>query len=597
MASTSGVKRKRVTLSLAQKLELIAKLESGHTVAEVCEIYGVKKQTVSDIKKSKEKLKKYSVSFCIDPSSSKGKEGRPRKHMRTGQDTQLDEAVLKWYRQEKSAGMLVRGVEILSAAKTLATHLGVTDFKGSDGWLWRFRQRHGLGNTIAHGEAGSADVESVQPFREELVKVLEEEGVANFQLYNGDETGIFWRRLPTNTQAMRSEGTQRGKKMSKERISALCVANATGTHRLPLAVVGKAKRPRSLKNVDMERDLPVHYYHTKNAWFTRWIIHNWFHHHFVPSVKKHQIEDLKIPPDQVKAILLFDNAPAHPSGEELVSGDGRIRVMFLPPNTTSLVQPMDQGIISVMKRRYVRRYLEEVLVVLEKEEDAEEDTRGARTLENIKKYSIKSALYNLADSWRDIKCTTLANCWNKLLMPREGDDMADFEGFDGGHEVQDFFELLRKAGEKDVTRADVQNWMDDGDADPGYEMLTPAEIAAQVSQQDADKEEEEDAEDEFPYKKVKLATLRQHCDELLDYTEYSKLKEAANFYSTLRMLRETIIREQHTVTGRQTKIDSFFAPRPPHPQVEPQPDSPEPQPDSPEPQPDSPEPLEVSDSE
>ena len=95
MASTSGVKRKRVTLSLAQKLELIAKLESGHTVAEVCEIYGVKKQTVSDIKKSKEKLKKYSVSFCIDPSSSKGKEGRLRKHMRTGQDTQLDEAVFE----------------------------------------------------------------------------------------------------------------------------------------------------------------------------------------------------------------------------------------------------------------------------------------------------------------------------------------------------------------------------------------------------------------------------------------------------------------------------------------------------------------------
>ena len=588
MASTSGssgVKRKRVTLSVAQKLELIGKLESGHTVAQVCAIYGVKKQTVSDIKKSKEKLRKYSVSFCIDPSSSKGKEGRPRKHMRTGQDIQLDEAVLKWFRQEKSAGILVRGVEILSAAKTLASHLGITDFKGSDGWLWRFRNRHGLGNTIAHGEAGSADVESVQPFREELMKVLEDENVATFQLYNGDETGVFWRGLPTNTQAMRSEGTQRGKKMSKERISALCVANATGTHRLPLAVVGKAKRPRSFKNVDMERDLPVHYYNSKNAWFTRWIFHHWFHHHFIPAVKKHQMEDLKIPADQVKAILLLDNAPAHPSEEELVSEDGRIRVMYLPPNTTSLVQPMDQGIISVMKRRYVRRYLEEVLVVLEEEEDAEEDTRGARTLEKIKKYSIKSAIYNLANSWKDLKCTTLANCWNKLLTQREGDDMADFEGFDGGHEVQDFFELLRKAGEKDVTRADVQNWMDDTDTDPGYEVLTPAEIAAQVSQQDADEEEEDDAEDEVLYKKVKLATLRNHCDELLDYTEYSALKEASSFYSSLRMLRETIIREQHTVPGRQSKIDSFFAPRPPQAQVE--------QPQV-EPQP---EPLEVSDSE
>ena len=72
---------------------------------QVCNIYGVKKQTVSDIKRSKEKLEKYSVSYCLDASTSKGKQGRPRKHMRTGAQTQLDEAVLKWFRQQKSSGV------------------------------------------------------------------------------------------------------------------------------------------------------------------------------------------------------------------------------------------------------------------------------------------------------------------------------------------------------------------------------------------------------------------------------------------------------------------------------------------------------------
>jgi hypothetical protein len=42
-----------VTLSITQKLELIDKLESGVSVARVCELYGVKKQTVSDICKNK----------------------------------------------------------------------------------------------------------------------------------------------------------------------------------------------------------------------------------------------------------------------------------------------------------------------------------------------------------------------------------------------------------------------------------------------------------------------------------------------------------------------------------------------------------------
>ncbi|KAG7172206.1 Tigger transposable element-derived protein 1-like 132, partial [Homarus americanus] len=49
-------KRKYVTLSVNQKLELIRKLEAGASVARVCDEFGVKKQTVSDIRKAKDKL-------------------------------------------------------------------------------------------------------------------------------------------------------------------------------------------------------------------------------------------------------------------------------------------------------------------------------------------------------------------------------------------------------------------------------------------------------------------------------------------------------------------------------------------------------------
>ena len=41
---------------------------------------------------------------------------------------------------------------------------------------------------------------------------------------------------------------------------------------------------------------------------------------------------LKTAPENVKALLILDNAPAHPSESVLVSDDGHIRVMFLPPN-------------------------------------------------------------------------------------------------------------------------------------------------------------------------------------------------------------------------------------------------------------------------
>ena len=48
-----------------------------------------------------------------------------------------------------------------------------------------------------------------------------------------------------------------------------------------------------------------------------------------------------------KVILLVDKSPAHPNIGELKS----IRLEFLPANTTSLIQPMDQGVIKNFYRQ------------------------------------------------------------------------------------------------------------------------------------------------------------------------------------------------------------------------------------------------------
>ena len=55
---------------------------------------------------------------------------------------------------------------------------------------------------------------------------------------------------------------------------------------------------------------------------------------------------------------------------------------------------MDQGVTSALKSRYVSHYLNEILVVFE--EDIDFDTRGERTLGNIKNYNIRSAVHDFA---------------------------------------------------------------------------------------------------------------------------------------------------------------------------------------------------------
>lgn len=49
-----------------------------------------------------------------------------------------------------------------------------------------------------------------------------------------------------------------------------------------------------------------------------------------------------------KILLLVDNCPAHPNVTDLNS----ITLAFLPPNTTSVLQPMDQGIIRALKTNF-----------------------------------------------------------------------------------------------------------------------------------------------------------------------------------------------------------------------------------------------------
>lgn len=83
---------------------------------------------------------------------------------------------------------------------------------------------------------------------------------------------------------------------------------------------------------------------------------DWYHKVFVSQVKVHFVEE-QLPQ---KALLLMDNAPNHPLGEQK-SDDGNIICLFLPANTTLLLQPMDQRIIDNMKRRYRKSLIESVL--------------------------------------------------------------------------------------------------------------------------------------------------------------------------------------------------------------------------------------------
>lgn len=543
--SSQCKKRKHISLSLKDKLCVLEKLEKGASVASICAQYGIAKQTVSDLRKKKDEIRKFVLKFNVE------KETSDVKRMRLPLDQSLDDAVYRWFCQLRSSGLAVRGVEIQAAAERLAKNLDINNFKASSGWLFRFRRRHNMTNKKICGESLSADDETVEPFRKKLNDILKAENILPSQLYNYDETGLFWRALPDCTQASKAEKNTPGRKISKDRVSALLCANADGSHILKPVIVGKSKKPRAIKNLNT---LPVHYYNSKNAWFTREITMDWFHKKAVPEISRYQTEVLKIPENKVKALILLDNCPAHPQVDQLTSDDKKIRCMFLPANTTSLIQPMDQGVIYTAKRLYKKRLLHEILEV-EEPAAGEEDKRGQKTLQNLKDYNIRSMIFNFASAIKDIKPSTFINSWKKLLINEE------VEPDTAGLETEDFYNTFHQGGENLTTLEDIELWLESDEGDMGYHILTEEEIvesviAAENSETD---EYEQDELDDSIKSKPKLGEIKDHLNVVLKFVEDNDDENISAYYEHLRHLRELLIREINA-KGKQPKISSFFKP-------------------------------------
>ena len=80
--------------------------------------------------------------------------------------------------------------------------------KFTNGWLWRFKQRNGLKKVKFSGEANSAPIETLPEERVRLRALLAKYNKED--IYNADETGLFFRMEPNQTL---STGAISGRKM------------------------------------------------------------------------------------------------------------------------------------------------------------------------------------------------------------------------------------------------------------------------------------------------------------------------------------------------------------------------------------------------
>ena len=259
----SKKKRKRLVLSIQQKLEVIKMLDSSISYTIICEKFGIGRSTISDIKSNRDKLLKFNME--LKEMGTK----RDVKVMKLGDDPLLDKAVYVWFRQKRMEGVPISGPLLCEKAvvlyKTLHKDAKASNFIASEGWKWRFCKRHGIRQLSFQGEKLSADSDAAVEFTKSFPEFAK--GYSLDQIFNCDETGLNFRLLPTKTLAQSFEKSADGRKKSKDRVTLNLCSNASGTIKLPVHLIGKAKKPRCFKGVDMKL-LPVHYSGQKNVGWT-----------------------------------------------------------------------------------------------------------------------------------------------------------------------------------------------------------------------------------------------------------------------------------------------------------------------------------------
>ncbi|XP_065094006.1 tigger transposable element-derived protein 2-like [Ochlerotatus camptorhynchus] len=99
--------------------------------------------------------------------------------------------------------------------------------------------------------------------------------------------------------------------------------------------------------------------------------------------------------------------------EELRTDDGAIFCKFLPPNTTAVIQPMDQHVIQMVKARYKKIMTNEIL------------GRGDDFHDNVKRINIKDAMFWIAQAWEAVPESAIQKSWKILYTETPGDDEDD----------------------------------------------------------------------------------------------------------------------------------------------------------------------------
>lgn len=445
-----------------------------------------------------------------------------RKRNKTAEFPDLEECLVKWFKQCRDQNVSVGGPILKEKAQAFAKSLGHGKFRASNGWLDNFKKRNNIVFRKLCGESASVNNDVCNEWKTKLELLLKDYEPQD--VFNADETALFYKCLPDETLTFKNEKCHGGKN-SKERVTLLLAANMTGTEKLRHLFIGKSKKPRCFAGCN---SFPVDYTANKKAWMNAALFAEWL---------------IKIDNQMKKAkrkILLFiDNCTAH---NIIPASLHCVKVQFLPPNTTSKLQHLDQGIIKNFKTLYRKEVVRQIVSDIED---------GKQT-----SIDILQAMRMADKSWRNVTKKTIENCFKACEFGLRAEDDLEVEPepvFDNIEAVE-WTRVCTHSNAENVRFEDFVN-IDDDVAVTG--LMTDSDLIDSVSKDTNGNDVGEDENDEEPVvaepplslkqAKTALTTVRTFIEKCINIDD--------NVFAALFAV-ENAIDYQHKF--KQSKITDFF---------------------------------------
>ena len=173
---------KRRVLTLEEKYKLVKAIKNEEKHAVVAKRFDppLSQSTISTIMKKKD-----DIVSAFEGRLYKDK----RKKMKQSTFPDLDKAFSEWFRKVPAMNILVSGPLLQEKAQYFAEQLGHENFKASNGFLDKFKERHGITGQAVCGEEKSVDRGIVETWTERLPDICR--GYSMKDRFNADETGFM----------------------------------------------------------------------------------------------------------------------------------------------------------------------------------------------------------------------------------------------------------------------------------------------------------------------------------------------------------------------------------------------------------------------